>query len=223
MSLPRPALRLTLRVLLAVMVTLLLVGARVNLESARELRAAERAAERAAAPQDLELTLRHLRRAARWYAPFNPSCTAALQRLREIAQRAEAAGDDANALSAWRSIRASLVAAESLYTPHATLNAEAETHIAALMARVDPPPIDAAEDPSEREQRYLSALRDHGAPHPLMLAAVWVGFVLMLVGLTLAALKVFDAEDRVLRRSLWRNLGLFGAGLSLLLLGLGLA
>ena len=205
--------------LAATLALLALIAARVFVESSRELQAADVAA----AEGDVLNTLVHLRRAARWHAPLNPACQQALDRLREIAEQAEAAGDVPTALYAWRAIRGANVASESLLTPHADETALAEQHLAALMARVDPPQIDAGDSEGQREARYLEALREHGRPNRLALVAAWLGLACFVLGLAGVATRGFDHEDRTLRDALGRHAAISAGGLLLLLTGLALA
>jgi len=211
--------RVALRVLAAALALLALVGARVHVESARELRAADVAV----AAGDTHDAMVHLRRAARWHAPLNPACTAALARLRQIAEQAEAAEDVDTALYAWRAIRGASVAGESLFTPHADDTARAEEHIAALMAHVDPPQIDAGDSVDQRQARYLTALREHGRPNRAALLAAWLGLALFVLGLGGVATRGFDVEDRPLREALRRHAAVGASGLLLLVAGLALA
>lgn len=211
--------RLALRVLAATLALLALIAARVFVESARELRAADVAT----AEGDLPNTMVHLRRAARWHAPLNPACHEALKRLQRLAEQAEATGDMPTALYAWRAIRGSSVAAESLFTPHEDETDLAEEHLAALMARVDPPQIDMGDDVAQREARYLAALRDHGRPNRFALVLAWLGLALFVAGLGNVAVGGFDVEDRPLRHALGRHAAIGAGGLLLLLTGLALA
>ena len=211
--------RVALRVPAAALVLLALVAARVHVESARELQAAEVAA----AAGDARNAMVHLRRAARWHAPLNPACTEALARLRQIAEQAEAAEDVVTALYAWRAIRGASVAGESLFTPHAEETERAEEHLAALMARVDPPQIDAGDSVGQRQERYLAALREHGRPNRAALLAAWLGLALFVLGLGGVATRGFDVEDRPLRDALGRHAAVSVAGFLLLVAGLALA
>ena len=215
----RPWRGVTLRVLAATLVLLALVAARVHVESARELAAADAAT----AAGDVRETLVHLRRAARWSAPLDPPSQEALLRLRRMAEQAEASGDTPTALYAWRAIRGSNVAAESLFTPNAEATAAAERHIAALMARVDPPQIHADESEGERRARYLAALQDHGRPNRAALLSVWLGLGLFLFGLAAVATRGFDAEDRPQRGALVRFGAAAAVGFMLFVAGLALA
>lgn len=205
--------------LAATLALLALIAARVFVESARELQAADVAT----AEGDLPNALVHLRRAARWHAPLNPACQQALARLEGIAQQAEAAGDAPTALYAWRAIRGANVASESLWTPHAEETERAEQHLAGLMARVDPPQIDASDSAGQREAHYLEALREHGRPNRLALMAAWLGLACFVLGLAGVATRGFDDEDRTLRDALGRHVAIGGAGLLLLVVGLSLA
>jgi len=208
-----------LRVLAAALALLALIAARVYVESARELQAANVAA----AEGDVQNTMIHLRRAARWHAPLNPACREALARLRHMGEQAEAAGDVVTALYAWRAIRGANVASESLVTPHADETKRAEEHLAALMARVSPPQIDASDSVGQRQARYLTALREHGRPNRVALVAAWLGLALFVLGLAGVATRGFDVEDRTLRDALGRHAAISAAGLLLLLAGLALA
>lgn len=76
----------------------------------------------------------HYRRAARHFAPPLDSASEALDALAELATTAERAGDEALALSAWRSIRASTLAARSSFVPHSDALELANRRIAVLSA-----------------------------------------------------------------------------------------
>jgi hypothetical protein len=211
--------RVSLHGLAALLALLALIAVRVHVEARRELRAAEAAT----AAGDLRNTMVHLRRAARWHAPLNSASDEALARLRQIAEQAEATEDTSTALYAWRAIRGASVASESLFTPRAEEAERAEQHIAALMARVDPPQIDARESVGRRQEQYLTALRDHGRPNRGALIAVWVGLVLFVLGLGGVAIRGVDAEDRPLRAARRQYMALSAAGFLLLTAGLALA
>lgn len=211
--------RTTLRVLAGLVVFLALVMARVHVESARELHAAETAT----ANGDVREALLHLRRAARWGSPFPSPSDEALLRLRRTAEQAEAEGDTSTALYAWRAIRGSNVANESLFTPHADETAAAEQHIASLMARVDPPQIHADESEGQRRARYLAALAEHGRPNRAALLSVWIGLAIFLVGLGGIATRGFDAEDRPVHGVIRRFGAATGVGFALLVAGLAVA
>jgi hypothetical protein len=83
----------------------------------------------AARAQSGDEEVRALGRAARLYAPGNPYSRRALDRLAAIGR-----DEPARALPAWREVRSAILATRSFYTPHPALLAEANAHIADLMA-----------------------------------------------------------------------------------------
>jgi hypothetical protein len=89
--------------LLAVIVAILgPLAVRAAIEGRAELRAADEAG-------TTEQAIVHLGRAARWRLPIATHDDRARERLEQIADAAERAGDDALALEAWREIRSALL------------------------------------------------------------------------------------------------------------------
>ncbi len=101
----RPWLGRIARVSAIGLVLSLVLSVRVVAASRAELQEADTLRARG----EVEASVAHYRRAARWYAPGNPYCRDALGRLEEIAREAERAGDRALALAAHRSIRGALL------------------------------------------------------------------------------------------------------------------
>ena len=123
----------------------------------------------------------HYRRAVSWYLPGLPVGDTALDKLEQIALRAEQTGDFDLALLAWRSARAGILSARSFYTPHARRLVTAEDKIAFFMAAQDPPPVDIGKGQDQVRREHRALLAQHGRPNPgwalLALAglALWVG------------------------------------------------
>ncbi len=198
------AARLAARASLVVAALLVLLAARVLVGAHEELRNATRL--RAAG--DLDGAVVHYRRAARLYVPGSPHVGEALGALASIARDAESAGATARALAAWRSVHASVLAARSFYVPHDAALAEADARIAALVA-AEPPAVDAAKSPREREAAYRRALTRAAERDPSLVAVLvllagfggWVGGALALL------LRGFDGESRA-RMAEVRSFGL---------------
>jgi hypothetical protein len=97
--------RLVTITVIAIAAMLLILGpliVRAAIEGRAELRAADEAS-------TTEQAIVHLGRAARWRLPVADHDEQARERLEQIADEAEQAGDDALALSAWRELRGALL------------------------------------------------------------------------------------------------------------------
>ncbi|MCA9678499.1 MAG: hypothetical protein KC464_25965, partial [Myxococcales bacterium] len=154
---------------------------------------------------------------------------AAYGRLERVATAAEAAGDRATALAAWRGIRSSVLATRSFFTPHADRKAVADRHIAALMAAEpvwgQPAPAGADPDPSwraapdagdtaeARQAFYARQLARDDAPSLAWVAIALAGFGLWIGGAIHFARRGLDDAERLDRR-------VAGAAGGLVLLGL---
>lgn len=166
----------------------------------------------------------HYRRAARWYVPASPYVREALDALADIAMEGERAGDRERALLAWRSIRASIMATRSFYVPHADRLAQADEHIAELMAAGEPPPIDAGKSQVQLKEEHHTLLRNAGRrPHIGWTVALLIGFFTWVGAAFVFASRAVDAEDHLVPREAWRWGGLVMAGLVLWVVGMALA
>lgn len=211
-------LRLVGRIAAVAGVVLVVLAVRVVTASRAEL--AEGDQMRAAG--EIEAAVVHYRRAARWYAPGNPYGTEALARLGAIGRRAEEAGDTELALSAWRAVRAAILSARSFYTPHAERLAAANGRIAALMASLPPPPLDAGKSRAEIRREHLELLTSTTRPSVLWTLVLLAGFATWVGGAFAFVTRAIDDEDRLVpgRARHWGTvvivgLGLFVMGMSL--------
>jgi hypothetical protein len=172
---------------------------------------------------DPALTISHYRRAARWYAPLSPYPEQALARLAEIGTQAEHDGDTDLALSAWRSVRAATLGSRSFYVPYEDRLHEADRHIAALMAALPPPPIDARQSVAQREAAHLALLEADPGPALLPSVAALVGLATWIAAAFAFATRAFDDEDRLLAREARTWGAAFVVGMVLFVAGLFLA
>jgi hypothetical protein len=172
---------------------------------------------------DPAVAISHYRRAARWYAPLSPYPEEALARLAEIGTHAEDAGDTDLALSAWRSIRAATLGSRSFYVPYEDRLHEADRHIAALMARLPPPPIEVRRSVEEREAAHLALLEAEVGPSPFASFAALVGLGTWIAAAFLFATRAFGDDDKIVSREARRWGGVFLGGMVLFLVGLWLA
>lgn len=189
-----------------------------------------------------QVAITEWRRAARWYVPGARHMGEAYDRLERLAHAAEEAGERDTALAAWRSIRGSILATRSFYTPFAERLDPANQHIADLMAALEdaaalpasgaagnPVPGPAAADADAdgaREQRaawhYDLLIRDH-APSPFWSLLAILGFALWFGGGLLFALRGVTADDELVPRTAAHAGILVAAGLLIWMLGLHLA
>lgn len=132
---------------------------------------------------DADGALIHWRRAAKWHVPTSIYSGEALARMEELATERESSGDVEGALRAWRSIRAAIFGARSLYIPHSELRERVDEKIVSL---------------SQGESSVLVTLlaADSAPRAPFFLALL--GFFAFWLGVMLVAAKAIDEEDRVL-------------------------
>lgn len=208
-----------LRVAGVVLVVLLALAVRV-IGSARAELAEARALD---GHGDPALAVSHYRRAARWYAPLSPYPEEALTRLREIGAEAERTGDVDLALSSWRSIRAATLGSRSFYVPYEDRLHEADDHIAALMARLPPPPIDARLSEEQREAAHLTLLEADVGPAPLPSLVALIGLGTWIAAAFFFATRAFDNEDRLVAKEARKWGAAFVIGMGLFVVGLFLA
>ncbi len=201
-------LRRSSRVLAVIGVILIVVATRVVLSSRSELANGDQAREQS----DLEAALVHYRRAAKWYAPGNPYCTDALERLADMGRDAEQNNDTEAALAAWRGVRGSILSTRSSYMPHTTRLQQANDRIASLMASLEPPPMDAGKSEETLRAEHLALLQTIPRPHTGWTFLLLLGFATWITSAFLFAQRGIDAEDRFVRREAirWGTLVLLG-------------
>ncbi len=177
-------------------------------------------AERCLADGRWDDALFHLDRAAHAYAPLNPYNEMAYERLWQLARKAELAGDTGKALQAYRSIRASILAARSTYTPHPEMLARANDRIARLMARLPPPPIDLEKPESQRMREHHALLSDNPMPDPMWSVLLILGLATWVGACVAFILLGLDRDLELRARPALAASGAFLAGLVLWVLGL---
>jgi type II secretory pathway pseudopilin PulG len=199
-----------------VAVMLAVVVARVVWSSHGELDAAEARA----AAGDVIGAVDHYGRAARLWVPGSPLSARALDRLEDIATRAERAADRPTALAAWREVRASILAVRGLWTPSRERLARADARIAALAAASEGDRWGTLE---ARTRWHAERLARTDAPSvgwtlaALFGLAAWIACALGLL------VRAVDDDERLRRASaLAWSLGIL-AGMALFMIGLRLA
>jgi hypothetical protein len=200
-------------------VALIVLGAKVAVAG----RAALEEGLRAEADGEPDVAIAHHRRALRWFLPIAPWSDAALERLLAIGAAAEENGETARALSAYRSVRAGVMAGRSLWIPHAEALRDADERIAHLMASGDVPPMDARLTEPEREARYLALLEEDRDPTLGWALLALLGFGLWIAGAHGVLTRAIDRDDRVVETELRTWGTVFVLGFGCFALGLALA
>ncbi len=201
------------------LVVMIVLAAKVAVAGRAELDEALRAE----AAGELDVAITHHRRAVRWFLPVAPWADVSLERLLAIGAQAEEGGDTALALSAYRSVRAGVMAGRSLWTPRSEALRRADERIAHLMASGDAPPIDARLSASEREARYLAMLEEDRDPVIGWALLSLLGFGLWILGAYRVLTRAIDRDDRVVQTELRTWGTLFVLGFGCFALGLALA
>lgn len=195
-------------VLLAVLAVRVVSSARAELHRADQLRA----------QGDVDGAILIYRRAARWYAPGNPYCTEALDRLAEIAEEARANEEPERALLAHRAVRGAILSTRSAFVPHAERLERAETAIAELSGELAP-----AARRAETQRSIAASMRAPERPHIGWTLLLLFGWLAWTGGAFAFATRALDAEDRVVPRQaqLWGTTVVVGFGL--FVIGMALA
>jgi len=170
-----------------------------------------------------ELALDHYRRGATWMFPGNVRARQALEALLEIGTEAEARGESALALAAFRSTHAAVMSTRSFYEPNADLREVADAHIARLMSTGVTPPVDAHLAVDAREAMYLAMLR---ADRDVSLGWAWLalaGFAAWVTAAWLFASRGIDTAHAIVPHEARRWMTLFIVGFGAFVLGLALA
>ncbi|MBC7172552.1 MAG: hypothetical protein H5U40_09010 [Polyangiaceae bacterium] len=213
------SLRFSIRALTALAVFFFVLTARVVIASRSELAKGDALA----ASGNVDAAIAHYRRAARWYAPLSPYSTEALEELARIGRWSEQKGDTERALSAWRSVRAAILATRSTYVPHEERLELADRRIAALMAAGDPPPIDSELTAVERERAHFALLEKRPGPRVGFGLAAVAGFFVWVFAAFAFSHRAIDVDDRLVRPVAVRWALVWAGGFALFCCGLALA
>jgi len=216
-----PNAKLTRKALQAVVLVaglFVLISARVVLSARAELHEAEQLL----AANDREAAIVHLRRAARWYAPLSPYHVRALERLRALGRAAEQSGESELALSAYRALRGAILATRSTYVPERPQLEAANLRIAALMAKQDPPGMDAGKSEQQRYEEHLALLTPIPGPNVFWSCVLLFGFVSWVGAAFALSIRGLDSEERWVPRELRRWGSVIAVGFSLFVLGMAL-
>ena len=172
---------------------------------------------------DIDGSIVHYRRAARWYAPGSPFHVAALTKLAALGAQAERKGETDRALSAYRAIRSAIMSARSFYTPEPKRLRFADRKIAELMASLPPPPIDAGKSREQLRAEHLALLESGNGPNIFWTWVVLLGFIGWVGGAYAFTIRAIDDQDRLV----WSEVRRWGAvvviGFGLFVLGMTLA
>lgn len=119
---------------LVIFLLLLLTFLRVFVGSVSEFKQAEKALSRV----DYEEAITHYVRSIHWYTPWNKYVARSVGRLWEIGNVAEDDNNDELALHSYRSLRSSLYAVRSFYTPYPEWIQRCDDEISSLTAKKKP-------------------------------------------------------------------------------------
>jgi hypothetical protein len=150
----------------------------------------------AAETSDRPAAIRQYLQAVRMYVPGSPFVGRALDRLEALATQARAAGDINTERQALEAVRAGLLGARSLYTPHAGRLAAADTRLAAIYAQIEDPAVAPGASAAERQAWHHARLAVRPGPAVGATLAALLGLLLWL-GAAVVFLR--RGVDRTLR------------------------
>ena len=192
---------------------------RVVLSARTELALADTAQQK----HDTAAAIVHYRRAARWYAPASPYHVRALEQLAKIGNAAQARGDIEQALSAYRSLRGSIMATRSFYVPERARLEAANQRIATLMAELPPPGMDAGKSKAQLRSEHLALLEHIPGPNLFWTCVLLAGFACWVASAFAFSLRAIDEHDRWVGREARKWGALIALGFGLFVLGMSLA
>jgi hypothetical protein len=147
----------------------------------------------------------------------------ALAGLARIGAEAEQKGDVERALAAYRAVRSAILSTRSCYVPEADRLAAANKRIAALMAGLPPPQMDAGKSREQLEREHLSLLEQDPDPKLGWTLVLLFGFAAWVTGAFTFSVRAIDAEDRFIRREAVRWGAMIVVGFALFVLGMAMA
>jgi hypothetical protein len=106
----------------------------------------------------------HYERAIKWYTPWSASVQHAVEHLWEMGEAAEQRSEWSVALEAYRSLRASLYAVQSLYRPYQEWIPQSEARIARLMALTSSSDSQDSEQLTQQTARFTQMLQRDTTP-----------------------------------------------------------
>jgi hypothetical protein len=212
-------LRFGLRLSAALALLLGVIAARAAFSARSELERARLAADSG----DRDGALVHYRRAARCYVPGSPYHVIALERLGEMGRAAQASGDIERALSAYRAIHGSIMAARSVYVPERARLRRADRQIAALMAEQPAPRMDAGKSKTQLRDEHLALLESSPDPNLFWSCVLLVGFAAFVTSAFAFSARAIDDDDHLRQPEAQRWGALIVVGFGMFALGLALA
>lgn len=194
-------------VLGAVLTACVFFAVAVAYRSHQEFARAEAAYQRS----DYTEAMTHYERTIKWYLPYSGSVRRAVGRLWDIGMAAESRADTSLALAAYRALRGSLFAIQSLYVPYPEWIPKCEARIAALMPDTMPANYKDRAPQAQHQARFLQMLQRNPAPQLGWSILLEMGF-LAWVGATIGL--IWNAETRD-GRWVWRHGWRWSSGIAL--------
>jgi hypothetical protein len=182
---------------LVMLLSIASVVIKVALDSRREYRTALLALSQ----NEPNQAMVHLERCIHYYTPLNGSVRAAVQKIWAMGEQAEANSQPEQALLAYRTLRSSLYAIRSFYTPYETWIARCDGKIATLVAEGN----DYASrypDRSLEEKKGIAAeiLQRNPPPGVFWAIIVEIGFLGWVFSALLFIFRALRYENRLLAR-----------------------
>lgn len=178
------------------------------------------AADLARGAGQIDVAIAHYRRAARHAAPPFDASAKAYDALFEIGAAADRVDDSVTALSAYRSVRGSIVAGRPLGTFQGERLERADERIAAIVSRNDRGSLLRDQSPEVVRRMHRTSLQEEPRERWLGLALTVFGFILFVASAHELVSRGFDVDDRPIRETLMRaalsialGFGVFIAGL----------
>lgn len=156
------------------LIMLMMVFFKVYLGSISEFKKAEKAFLEA----NYEEAITHYERSIHWYTPRNRYVARSIERLWEIGNGAEDSDSDELALRSFRSLRSSLYAVRSFYTPYPEWIERCDDKISSLVAKKEPySKADKEKTFKERKADSLKTLKRDYAPDVFWSIFLEIGFL----------------------------------------------